>query len=259
MLSAFNQDKEFYNTECHRWIKNDPNHIDWIKKATFGGWNNLTANLSKATRTLLNDKNNKEIVKTLFGNPSQEFFDFITNKGIFNILNEIREYRNKWKGHGGVTGEQENKNRVIILEQKLTELRKIIKDGFLDFRLISAGSSLLEDGVNICKVRELVGTRTPFNETEITSLIQLDIKKLYFITLGSNKPIELLPFLKYNQEDKACYFYSSIETNDIRWISFHYEKNSEINEVLDEKFGEVLNLLNRMKNKCRVGKGEFHP
>jgi len=153
------------------------------------------------------------------------------------------------RGHGGVSSEQENKNRVIILEQKLTELRQIIKDGFSDFRLISAGSSVLEDGVNICKVRELIGTRTPFNETEITSLIQLDIKKLYFITVGNNKPIELLPFIKYNQENKACYFYSSIESNDIRWISFHYEKNSEINETLDEKFVEVLNLLNKTNNK----------
>lgn len=249
MLSAFNQNKEFYKTECHRWIKDSPNHIDWIKKATFGGWNNLTANLSKATRTLLNDKEKKEIIKSLYGNPTKEFFDFITNKGIFNILNEVREYRNKWKGHGGVSSEQENKNRVIILEQKLTELRQIIKDGFSDFRLISAGSSVLEDGVNICKVRELIGTRTPFNETEITSLIQLDIKKLYFITIDNNKPIELLPFIKYNQEDKACYFYSSIESNDIRWISFHYEKKSEINEALDEKFGEVLNLLNKTNNK----------
>jgi hypothetical protein len=247
MLSAFNQNKEFYKSESHRWVKNDPNHVDWIKKASFGGWNNLTANLSKSTRILLNNKDNSEIIKALFGNPTNEFFDFITNKGIFNVLNEVREYRNKWKGHGGVSSKQENKNRVIILEQKLTELRKVINDGFSDFKLISAGSSFLEDGVNVCTIRELVGIRTPFNQTEIMSLIQLDVKKLYFMFSGSNKPIEMLPFIKYNQENKACYFYSSIESNDVRWISFHYEKKSEISEVLNEKFGEVLELLNSKK------------
>ncbi|MBA7515106.1 hypothetical protein ES705_07144 [subsurface metagenome] len=243
MLSAFNQNKEFYKAESHRWLKIDDKFKTWYLKSDFGGWNNLTANLSKATRTLLNDKDNKNLCTEIFGNPSKEFFNFITSKGIINLLNDVREYRNKWKGHGGVTSEQEYKNRVTILEQKLTELREHIGEGFSDCRLISAKTNTYSNGVFTYNAKELIGNRTPFNETEIESLIPLDVSKLYFIHSGQNKPIELLPFIKYNQETKACYFYNSIEGSDIRWVSFHYEKISELNEKLDEKFNEILNIL----------------
>lgn len=243
MLSSLNQNSEFYKSERHRWISNDKQYKDWIKKATFGGWNNLTASLAKATRTLLNEKENREIVLSLFGNPSSEFLEFITNKKIITILEEVREYRNKWKGHGGVSNNQEDLNRVTLLEQKLNNLRQEIKDAFANCRLIVAESSKYKNGVFNYKTKELVGIRTPFNEVEIESLIPLDESKLYFLHDNQNKPIELLPFIKYNQESKACYFYNSIESNDIRFVSFHFEQNSEFTEVLDDKFEEVLKIL----------------
>jgi len=240
MLSAFNQNKDFYNAESHRWLSIEDK---WYLKSDFGGWNNLTASLAKATRTLLNEKDNSKLCAEVFGNPSKEFFNFVTSKGIINLLNDVREYRNKWKGHGGVSSEQENKNRVTILEQKLTELRALIREGFSDCRLISATTNTYSNGVYTFKAKELIGNRTPFNEIEIESLIPLDVSKLYFIHSGQNRPIELLPFIKYNQEAKACYFYNSIEGSNVRWVSFHYEEISELNEQLDEKFNEILNIL----------------
>ena len=243
MLSALNQNTEFYNSERHRWISSDKQYKDWIKKADFGGWNNLTANLAKATRTLLNDKKNKEIVLSLYGNPNNEFLQFITNKKVITILEEVRVYRNKWKGHGGVSSSQEDLNRVTLLEQKLNNLRQVIKDAFANCKLIVADTSKYKNGVFIYKAKELVGIRTPFNEVQIESLIPLDDSKLYFLHENQNKPIELLPFIKYNQESKACYFYNSIESRDIRFVSFHFEQIAELTEVLDEKFEEVLEIL----------------
>ncbi len=243
MLSALNQNPEFYKSERHRWISSDKQYKDWIKKATFGGWNNLTASLAKATRTLLNEEKTREIVLSLFGNPSNDFLEFITNKKVITILEEVREYRNKWKGHGGVTSNQEDLNRVTLLEQKLNNLRQEIKDAFVNCKLIVADSSKYKNGVFIYKTKELVGIRIPFNEVEIESLIPLDENKLYFLHENQNKPIELLPFIKYNQESKACYFYNSIESNDIRFVSFHFEQNAEFTEALDEKFEEVLSIL----------------
>jgi len=252
MLSAFNQNKEFYKAESHRWLKIEEKFKRWYLKTDFGGWNNLTANLAKATRTLINDKENKDLCAEVFGNPSNEFFNFITSKGIVNNLNDVREYRNRWKGHGGVTNEQENKSRVTILEQKLTELREYIGEGFSDCRLISATTNTYSKGVFTYKAKELIGNRTPFNEIEVESLIPLDISNLYLIHSGQNKPIELLPFIKYNQETKACYFYNSIEGSKIRWVSFHYEKKSEFNEILDSKFNDILEIFELNDKKTRA-------
>ena len=245
ILSAFYQDKKFYNSESHRWINNDNQYDDWIKKATFGGWNNLTANLLKSVRTLINtnDKDEKDIFFDLLGKPSSEFLNLITSKKIIPILDNVREYRNDWKGHGGVAGEQENINRLTLLEKELNSLRQVIQGAFDDCRLISATTGDYKNGIHNYKAKELVGNKTPFNEIKVISLKPLDKDKLYFVHQNHNEPIELLPFIKFNQESKACYFYNSIKTTNVRWISFHFEQESELYEAVDEKFEELFKIL----------------
>ena len=71
----------------------------------------------------------------------------------------------------------------------------------------------------------------------------MDVTKLYMLHEGQNSPVELLPFIRYNQESKACYYYNKVESGNTRWVSFHYEETSEIQVPLDEKFEEVLNVL----------------
>jgi hypothetical protein len=244
LLSAYNQDEQFYRSESHRWINNDSQHEDWIKKATFGSWNQLTANLLKATRTLNNEeKEKKDIIFDLLGKPSSEFLNLVNSKKIIPILDTVREYRNDWKGHGGVAGEQENTNRLTLLEKELNSLRQIIQGAFDDCRLISATTGDYKNGIHNYKAKELVGNKTPFNEIKVISLKPLDKDKLYFVHQNHNEPIELLPFIKFNQESKACYFYNSIKTTNVRWVSFHFEQKSELYEAVDEKFEELFKIL----------------
>lgn len=247
LLSSFNHNKKLYEDEKKRWITNDDKFQDWYLKSTFGGWNQLTSRLTKATRTLLNDKIKKELIKTSFGKPSDEFIALVTDKALFNILEESRIYRNKWKGHGGLPSFKETKQRVTSLEGTLAKLRNIIKDGFSSSKLISAKAGTYSEGVHNYNATELTGTRTPFNEINVKSINPLDTNKLYLFHEGSDTPIELIPFLKYNQEDKACYFYNSIEGSGVRFISFHFDKNSEIEEEINDAFKEVLKILEREK------------
>ena len=89
----------------------------------------------------------------------------------------------------------------------------------------------------------LVGNRIPFNEIDVESIRPMDTAKLYMLHEGQNTPVELLPFIKYDNISKACYYYNKIESGNSRWISFHYEKNSELKIPLDNKFEEVLAIL----------------
>ena len=241
-LSSFYQNKEFYKAESEAWLKNEPQYREWYKRTDFGSWNNLFANLAKATRSLLNpDK--KEITLSLLGRPNSSFLNFITSKSVFNILDTVRQYRSDWKAHGGVSGEEENQTRLTILEEKLNELRKIVKDSFSTCRIVVPGTSSYENGLFKYKVKVLIGNRTPFNEIDVESTKPMDVTKLYMLHEGQNSPVELLPFIRYNQESKACYYYNKVESGNTRWVSFHYEETSEIQVPLDEKFEEVLNVL----------------
>jgi hypothetical protein len=243
LLSSFHQNKEFYKAESEVWLKNEPKYRDWYRKTNFGSWNNLLANLAKASRSLIGNKKKKEITLSLLGHPNSNFLNFITSKSVFNILDNVREIRNRWHGHGGISGEEENHTRLTILEEKLNELRKVAKDSFSTCLIIVPRTSSYEDGLYKYKVKVLIGNRTPFKEIDVESTKPMDVKKLYMLHEGQNTPIELLPFIKYHQESKACYFYNKVESGNTRWISFHYEKKAEKNELLDEKFSEVLNLL----------------
>lgn len=243
MLSALVQDKEFYKEESHKWIGKDEKFQNWYLRATFGNWNNLTSNLSKAIRTYLTEKDKKEYCKNLFGNPSEAFLSMITSKGIVNVLFEVANLRNKWKGHGGITSEEENNQRVLTLEQQLNEFRKYIADAFEDTRMLSPTTSSFEDGIFTFNAKELIGARTPFNEITIKSLIPLDRKKLYLSNSQQTKPLELLPFIKFIEASDAIYFYTSIESKDVRWVSYHFDKEAELKQPADNELFKAFDFL----------------
>jgi len=243
MLSALVQDKEFYKEESHKWIGKDEKFQNWYLRATFGNWNNLTSNLSKAIRTYLTENDKKEYCKNLFGNPSEAFLSMITSKGIVNVLFEVANLRNKWKGHGGITSEEENNQRVLILEQQLNEFRKYIADAFEDTGMLSPTTSSFEDGIFTFNAKELIGARTPFNEITIKSLIPLDRKKLYLSNSQQMKPLELLPFIKFIEASDAIYFYTSIESKDVRWVSYHFDKEAELKQPADNELVKAFDFL----------------
>ncbi|MCK5644067.1 MAG: hypothetical protein KAJ19_24930, partial [Gammaproteobacteria bacterium] len=125
----------------------------------------------------------------------------------------------------------------------LNELRKFVAGGFEETRMLSPTTSYYEDGIFTFNAKELVGARTPFNEIAIKSLIPLDKKKLYLAHSNQNKPVELLPFIKFIEVSDAVYFYTSIESKNARWVSYHFDKNPEITEAVDNDLVKALEYL----------------
>jgi len=249
MLSALVQDQEFYKQERHNWVDTDVKFKEWYFRATFGSWNILTSRLSKSVRRYYTDKDRKEFCQTLFGNPTESFMKMLTEKGIINILLTVAELRNKWKGHSAITSEEEDKQKVTTLEQQLNELRKFIADGFEETKVISAKQGELDGGVWTFIGKELVGAKSPFKETEIKSLVGLDKKKLYLTHTNQNKPIELLPFIKFIEISDAVYFYTSIESKNVRWVSYHFDKDPELNQPADNELYKAFDFLKQNDNK----------
>jgi len=247
MLSALIQDQNPFRQEVIDSI--GAMHEKWYEKASFGNWQTLASILSKLTRGYYNHKEKREICKSLFGSPSDSFLDMLTQSGIITILADINERRNEWKGHGGLANKEEEKQRVIILEQSLNELRKFIADGFEETKIISPISGILKRGMHTYSVKELVGARTPFNETHIESSISLDEEKLYLIHSDQCNPVELLPFIKFVESKGAVYFYTSIKSNSVTWVSYHYHSDSQ--SAFEEEINDDLNKVFAFLESCK--------
>lgn len=243
MLSALVLDKDFYKKECSKWIDKDEKFQNWYLRATFGSWNVLTSRLSKAIREYMGDKDQKDFCRNLFGNPSESFLSMLSSKSIVTILNEVSYLRNKWKGHGGISSDEENKQRILTLEQQLNEFKKCIADAFENTKMLSPMSGNYEDGIFTFNAKELIGVRTPFNEITINSLNPLDKKKLYLSNSDQIRHLELLPFVKFIESSDAIYFYTSIESKDVRWVSYHFDKESEINQPADNELYRTFEFL----------------
>jgi hypothetical protein len=87
---------------------------------------------------------------------------------------------------------------------------------------------------HINKIHNLSGAKTPFNEEELVRIEILDTDKMYLYHRGNHNALELIPFVQVKINTGACYFYSSIESSKMRWVSYHYEQEPELQTPYNE-------------------------
>jgi len=60
----------------------------------------------------------------------------------------------------------------------------------------------------------------------------MDKSKMYALHFQQQHPVELLPFVRLMEGPKtqanAVYFYNRMLGNEVRWVSYHFDKESEI-------------------------------
>ncbi len=237
LLSGFKMDLNFFKSVC---ISRKERDKEWYKRPSFSDWNQTSMWLSKSIRRLQHDKKNYRKLTRVFGNASKDFFDAITNKLLYKTLEEVREYRNIWKGHGGIVSEKETKGRLNILESKIIIIEEILSEIFTKFLLINPSTSEYIKKIYNYRVKVVMGTRRPFREIVIQTKIPMEKDMLYILFEGEMTPIELIPLVRLMESPKteqiACYFYNRLDQNNSRWISYHFRTEAEIykqnNEII---------------------------
>lgn len=241
ILSCLRSNEYFYKQENYRWTTKKEDFKNWYFRADFGSWNALLADLSKSLRVFMEDSEKRKTCSELF--PSSEFLTLMKNSKIFNILDDVRKLRNDWKGHPGITP-RDLTYRVTTLEQKLNNIREQISDSFDDMKIISsAKDAQLEEGIWSYTARNLVGAKSPFREIKINTRLGLEKKKLYLKMSEFSEPIELLPFIKYEEQSEAIYFYSKVESENAKWISYHFDKQTELKQPIEDELSRAFDLL----------------
>jgi hypothetical protein len=247
-LSSFNSDEEFYKENCTKLIGYTPEFKNWFLKSDFGGWNNLFSNLSKSTRTYLNDNKTKERVQSILGNPSQLFIENLTAKKISEILSTVCQLRSDWKGHTGITSDLLYKERVSVLENHLVSIKEYLINAFDDCSFHIAGKMTYSNGYYQVETKLLKGSHSIFKDEILNVSIPMVEGSQYILHSNQNRPIKLLPLIKLmaspSSVDNACYFYNRMEKNkNIRLISYHFDGQPE-KTIEDLELLDAINLLN---------------
>lgn len=252
LLSGVSADAKFYEQARDSLLGTADQRRKYFEKPTIGGWITMCLTLSKQVKRYLSQSDEQAVgrdaVLRWFGRPDQQWIDAITDSALYDTLDQARQRRNDWKGHGGAVGEAINKSRLAELEQLLAVVRTRMGDGWGDVRLVSPVSSIYQDQVFNTTADVLLGSSLPFLQDVVDTIEPLENDALYLVHAGSLTPMRLLPLVRMMPAPRTatntCYFYNRVEGGDVRYVSYYYAEDPEtLMSAHERASGAVLGAL----------------
>jgi len=250
MLSAFWSDRDFFERNRASWFGAEG--ASGLEVSTFGTWVNLWKSLAKSVRRELSSQEEgaRERCLYMFRRTGTELLDTISHKRLCDVFDATCQYRNLWKGHGGIEGEKEGERRRVLLEEQLARVREVIGDAFETTLLVRPKGAKYSAGIYNNGVHLLVGSNPLFKEVAIETTVPLDTQKAYLIEKGNSGALEVLPFVRIGPspatDRNACYFYSRVVGESVRYVSYHFEDQPE----LVEQNRTIVELLESLRSGC---------
>jgi hypothetical protein len=241
-LSAFRRDLDRWNQSA-RGLSSKLSHGKVsLERASFGSWRITTEYLgSLASKELTEEKHgtyNSARAHKLYATRNRRVLEMITSKRLFHILQTVNKLRNDWKGHSGAIGVEQARLIHHQLRDQVEQLRSVFGRSWTSYQLIRPGKMTYQDGVYTVECQLLMGARnSPFAEAVIETDEVMDKRFLYLYDRIQGSVLKLVPFIDVvpspEKETMACFIYSRLEKETARWVSYHYDKSSEIQHAPD--------------------------
>lgn len=254
LLSAFSSKEALFEQHKRKIIESMQNQNLSFQRATFGTWKLVVEYLGKQTRQLLLEKgkkpddarNDRALCADIFSDPSLALAEAICRIELAGILSTTNKMRNDWLGHGGLVGQEDARLRNEQLLGEVQKLREVIADTWAEMQLIRALHCKPRRGVFENEVAVLMGSNSEFlKETRLMGA-WLDVESLYISKKDSGLSLKLLPLVQvgpFPQSAKSvCYFFSRIEGEDARFVSYHFTDKPELTGKFEEVMAAIKNL-----------------
>lgn len=241
LLSAFNSNDAVFAPHRRKLTETMLKQNLSFNRATFGTWKLVVEHLGKQTRNLLNEngkkpedaKNDRALCADMFADPSLSLPEALSRKELAAIFSATNKMRN-WRAHGGVVGQKEAEMRNEQLLAEVQKLREAIADTWAETQMIHAIHCSHRRGVFETEVAILMGSNSEFLKETRAMATCLDVERLYLSKKDSGKALKLLPLIQVGASPQsaknACYFFSRLEPNGARFISYHFAENSELTD-----------------------------
>jgi serine/threonine protein kinase len=245
LLSAGMSDSELPEANRPTWFGTAGRRPIDLRRATFGTWVELTKRVGRTLAGELEADGGEERVGAMFKTRDLELAEALTSQEFASILDHACDRRNSWSGHGGVAGRHINAERLKDLDDLLVRTRAVLGWSFETWTLLRPGSMTRSGKVFDLTATILTGTNPVFRRQQIKLAEALDTSRLYLLKVGNPGALELLPFVRVlagSTGQDACYFYNRVEGTEIRWVSYHFHADPEL-QLPDEDLLELLAML----------------
>jgi hypothetical protein len=218
-----------------------------FRRATFGTWKIVIEYLGKRARQFLSgDKDQRAARGAMFADTSLQTPEVLASKEIARIVSATNKMRNDWAGHGGVVGPVEAKLRNERLLGEVQRLREATGDLWANTQLVQSLQCRPRRGLFENEVAVLMGSNSEFLKETRPMPIWLDVERLYVVRRDEEHALQLLPLVKVGPSPtsamNACYFFSRIEKEGLRYVSYHFIEEPQRNWPVEDA-AEAISLL----------------
>jgi len=240
LLSAYNSNDTVFSPHRQKLASSMQKFKLSYDRATFGTWKLVIEYLGKQTRDLLDEnskkpedaKNDRALCAEMFADQSLLLPDTFSKIELASIFSDTNKMRNNWSGHGGVVGQEEAELRNQQLVAEVQKLREVFAGVWSEIQMINAIHCCPRRGMFENEVSVLMGSNNEFLKETRTMPTWLDVERLYLSNKESGKALKILPLIQIGASPQsaknACYFFSRLEDDGARFISYHFAEKPEL-------------------------------
>lgn len=212
-----------------------------LRRASFGSWIWIGVALSQRLHEVLGEDGLKldaagaRARTAALGVADLGFCECLLDEEIWSLLEQAKTVRNRQKGHGGAISSEQLGARIRELEQLLGDLHQLTSGAFDQVMLVLPGVSGYDgDFHRFAGAKRLIGHGSAFPERPVTTVFPLKEDALFLADRREHveSMVELLPFIcllpSPDTEESVCYFYSELDGDDLRFISYHLPRSESM-------------------------------
>ncbi len=239
-LSAAKSDREFWTdnvTSLTEIMDRDGHSFD---RATFGLWKCVVEFLSKKFRNLLNEDADR--CTAMFRTNSRYVLEMLFDRRLLTVFQTSNSIRNN-HAHGGVASARDIEMAHAELTDLIQTCRSVMGMTWERYELVQPGECRFVGGQWSYKVRRVMGTRTPFATEERKTIEGMEDGALHLLDPDGERALKLLAFIRVmpspKTEANACYFYNRRQPSNQKFVSYHFEADSEVEEFYADTLAAI--------------------
>jgi len=214
-----------------------------LERATFGSWKLVVERLASACSSSLKaaagDADQLSMIEEMYCTSDRQVLAMLSNKKLLHVLQAANKIRNDNHGHAGAIGEEAAARIHDELIDLVYQIKAVFGRHWNRYQLIQPGSMSYRAGIHHIQCKRVMGTRSaPFEEVVHESNMPLETDALYLFDSIRRTGLKLQPFVEVipspERQAVACFIFNRVDKDQTRWISYHFDKESEISHSTHE-------------------------